>query len=339
MKNLLQNLLVLLMLAPLSACFKTELGGAVAGASVTITELRSGAFVEGDLKSKDLADFLAEKTQEQWDAQSDLGKMINLGNFFVDGNNFDPNVLYLVSVTNGGDMDPDMDGTVNNPFTAVAGTWHAIMKGQHLKTGGYNISLITEALYQSVKDDIPQLTDNQVMSRLHQDSAEILSEVNGKAPVNYIDALSWTVLFHKNNYLLNPNLLQGLSAAIQQGAGEAEIEDQAMAVMGASEDPLDFFADNISGPIIQGKCVNCHTAGGRAPNSGARLIVVTNSNPNHIAMNHEAFITLRNLISPADLSDHVTAKASAQVSHGGGRQLNPASQDFANLEIYLNMIE
>ena len=81
-------IITLSMLLSLSACFKTELGGSVEGASVTITDLRSDAIAQDNLSSLTQAEFIADRSQEEWDRQGDLGRQLNLGNFTVDKDNF-----------------------------------------------------------------------------------------------------------------------------------------------------------------------------------------------------------------------------------------------------------
>jgi hypothetical protein len=333
------KLAALLSLLLLTACFKTELGGAVPGASVTITELRSGAVAQSGLVSRDFQDFIDDEGQDKWDSLNDLGRQINLGNFFPDKNNFNKSTLYLVTVSGGADMDADGDGLEDEDYTPVAGSWHAIMRGSQLRKSGYVVSVITEALYQAVLDDIDGFSDAQLMSRLNQLSQDVLADVNNNGVVKYSDAVYWSVLFHKEFYLLNPDNLQALAVAIASG-DEDDIRDKALQLAGVDgTDPQQYFTDNISMPIVQAKCVNCHTVNGIAPNSGARLIVVTNNNNNHLSKNNQAFIDLQAKLAPQDLSNYVTSKVTGNLNHGGGRQIAPNSQDLQNLETYLNLLE
>jgi hypothetical protein len=334
------GLAALLSLA-LGACFHVELNGPVSGATVVITELRSGDVAQDNLTTFDEAASIATFTQEAWDEYVDVVRLVVLGNFFTNQSNFVKSRFYLVTVTGGRDEDANADGAVDNQSTAVAGTLHAIMKGDQLRSGGFVVSPITEALYQSVKNDIPQLSDSELLALLAGKTRSILNEVNNKGQTNYIDALAWSELAHLDTYKLNFSAVENLADAITAGASDSEIEELSAIVMGEepSVNALQFFTDNISMPIVQSRCINCHTAGGIASSQGARLVLVTNSNSNNLSINNEAFIALGNLLGSADLSDHVTRKASAQVSHGGGQQLSPGSQDLLNLETYLNLLE
>lgn len=325
----------------LGACFHVELNGPVSGSTVVITELRSGDVAQNNLTTFDEATGIATFTQEAWDGYVDVIRLVVLGNFFTEKSNFVGDQLYLVTATGGRDEDGNADGAVDSQSTAVAGSLHAIMRGSQLRTAALVVSPITEALYQSVKDDIPQLSDSELLDLLAEKTRSILDEVNDKGETDYTDALAWTELAHIENYKLNFSAVENLADAITAGVSDSEIAELSAIVLGetASVDPLDFFTQTISMPIIQSRCINCHTAGGIAPSAGARLILVTNSNSDHLSINQQAFITLRDILGSADLSDHVTRKASAQVSHGGGQQLPPGSQNLLNLETYLNLLE
>jgi hypothetical protein len=338
---MIKSSLAAILLLALGACFHTELNGPVAGATVVITELRSGAVAQDSLASLDVAGGVAVFTQETWDELGDLGQLVNLGNFFVDKNNFVKSRLYLVTVTGGKDMDTNADGVVNNKGKTVKGSLHAIMKGSHLRQGGYVVSPVTEALYRSVKDEVLNLNDSAVVSLLGKNTRLILNNVDDASKVNYNDALAWTEINHVSKYKLNFSAVENLADAITAGENETSITQLSAIVMGEEPavDARQFFTDNISMPIVQSKCINCHTSRGTAPSQGARLILVTNSNSNHSSINHEAFITLGDVLGSTDLSDYVTSKASGQLGHGGGRQISSGTQDLLNLETYLNLIE
>jgi len=342
MNTAFKKALVAVLLLSLSACFHVELAGPVPGATVVITELQTGALAQDDLTSLDEAGFIELLSQEVWDDSEDIVRLVLLGNFFTDKDNFVATRLYLVTVTGGADMDANSDLAEDDQYTPVMGTWHAIMLGSQLRKGGYVVSPITEALYQSVKMELPQLGKAAILARLGANTRTILTDVNDDGVVKYNDALKWTVFAHADRYRFNFDVVTDLALAITQGASDSEIETLASIVMGEEqENPLQYFTDNISMPIIQSKCINCHVNGGLAPSSGARIVYVTNSNPNHIAINHQALVNFAGLSSfqSQDFSNYVTAKASAQISHGGGRQLAPGSTNLKNLATYLNLIE
>lgn len=342
MNWVIRSVLTAAILLQLTGCFHVELAGPVPGAKIVITDLRTDAIAETNLRSSDEAAYTAQTSQSRYDKLTDIGHFIVLGNFFTDKTQYTNNALYLVTVTGGMDMDANNDLKEDSQYTPVKGSWHAIVQGQQLRTGKFVISPITESLYQSVKLDIDQLDDAALMQRLHQNTRTILDDVDEDEQVNYVDALTWSGLIHKDKYLLNFETVEKLSLAITQGASSAEVRSRALAVLeGESQSALQFFTDNISMPIVQSKCVNCHVRGGLGPERGARHIFTTNSNSNHIAINHQVFIDFAGLSSflTQDFSDYVSSKASGQLGHFGGVQLAPGSTNLNNLKTYLNRIE
>ncbi|QFU74260.1 hypothetical protein EY643_00575 [Halioglobus maricola] len=329
-----------LVCSTLAGCFQTELGGPVAGAEITITDLRTGELVEMR-SSGTLEEFFAAKSRLKWDQLDDLGKMINLGNFEADDPLYTRNRWYLVTATGGADMDRDSDGTVDAPFVDVSGSWHALMTGRQLQDGGYMISALTEALYQRVLADIDSLNDQQLQSLLNQQTRLLLPDINEDGSVNYLDTLAWTVLLSRDAYLRDFGAVTALSEGIRQGEAPATIRTLAEEIFtDPAPDALAFFSSKISGPIVQARCVTCHDAGGIAPSSGARLILAGNNTNNFMAINDQAFRGLGDRLSSSqDLSDYVTGKASNQIRHGGGTRLAPGSQEFRDMTTYLNLIE
>lgn len=324
----------------LAGCFQTELGGAVAGADVTISDLRTGEVIE-QRSALSFEGFLEAKSRRAWNQLDDLGKMINLGNFDVEPGLYTRNRWYLVTASGGSDMDAASDGTVDDPFAEVSGSWHALMTGRQLRDGGYMISALTEALYQTVKTTIDTVDDQQLQSLLNQQTRLILPDINEDGSVNYLDALAWTVLVSRDAFLRDFSDVTALSQAIREGERQTTIQALAEDLFAEPmPDAFAFFSANISGPIVQARCVNCHTSGGIAPNRGARLVLVNNNIANFMALNHEAFQDFRDLLrNDQDLSDYVTGKASNRIGHGGGNQLSAGSQQFRDMETYLNLIE
>lgn len=341
MSFLSRSLAVCLIPALLSGCFKTQLGGTVADASITVTDLRTGEVIEAGLRSRSLEDYLKDNSQSSWNDLNDLNKMINLGNFDVEPSLYTASRWYLVTATGGADMDTESDGRVDTAFTAVNGEWRALMTGRQLKDGGFKVTTITEALYQNVKDELDVLDDKQLRARLNQQTRLVLPDINDDGATNYEDALGWSVLVSQNAVLRDFTDITALAQAIRAGDSQANIQALSKAIFAEPlPSPLAFYTENISSQIVQARCVNCHTSGGIAVRSGARLVVVTNSNSDYLALNNQAFQKLAGqLRSDQDLSDYVTGKASNQISHGGGRQLTAGSQQLLDLETYLNLIE
>lgn len=326
----------------LAGCFQTELGGAVTGAKVRITDLRSGETVEAGLNSLTEQAYINSRSQGAFDKLDDLGKMINLGNFFVDGTLYVLDNWYLVTASGGTDIDSDGDGSIEDqPAPEVEGRWHALMTGRQLREGGFMVSPITEALYQLLKNELDDLDNTQLRIRLNQLSREILADVDNNGQINYADALNWSILVHKDSYLRDFSQVEALAQAIRDNEPQGALLGLAEAMFADPvPDAFQYYQQNISGPIVQAICVTCHMPGGIAPNNGAELLLVTNNNTNFQETNHQNFQNFgTQLPADRDLSDWVTGKASFQITHGGQQQLDPGSQELKKLDTYLNLIE
>jgi hypothetical protein len=325
----------------LAGCFQTELGGTVTDAKVRITDLRSAETVEGGLRSLTEEAYVADRSQDAFDELDDLGKMINLGNFFVDGSLYARNDWYLITARGGRDLDPDANGSIEAAPANVDGIWHALITGQQLRDGNYVVSPLTEALYQLLKADLDSLDDTELRERLNQLSGQILTDVDNNGRVNYADALKWSTLANQDAYLRDFSQVEALTQAIRDNAPQATLFALAEAMFtDPVPDAFEYYQQNISGPIVQAICVRCHMPGGVAPNNGAELLLVTNNNANFQETNHQNFQNFGSqLPASRDLSDWVTGKASFRITHGGQRQLDPESEELRNLETYLNLIE
>ena len=90
----------------------------------------------------------------------------------------------------------------------------------------------------------------------------------------------------------------------------------------------------LASPIVQGKCVNCHVAGGVSGDT--RLVFVPDTDANHLAVNLSAF---QNLLSAVDGgADYVLNKIQG-VSHGGGVQVEAGTEEYADMERFLGVLE
>ncbi len=320
----------------LAGCFQAELGGPVAGGEVTVTDLRTGALVLDPVRSADQASLIQQRGQDKWNGLNDVGRLINLGNFFLDAGTLGDDRYYRVTVSGGLDTDADHDRIIEDGGVGVSGSWNAIMLGSDLKAGGSKVSLLTEALYQAVLDDLPQLSDVQLRDALDELARTILTDTTDDGSVDYADVLNWTVLFHIDNYQLEFDAVDALKVAVATGA--SDVAAVARAVVG--DDALDaeaFFADNVSTQVIQRRCVACHVGGGVAPSQGSNLVFVRNSDADHVSKNHQIFI--RYSESRSDLTDYVTRKAQGMLGHGGGTQLSAGSTELENFRTYLQLID
>ena len=147
---------------------------------------------------------------------------------------------------------------------------------------------------------------------------------------------------------------EGVSGGLGDGAGRWRLEvsaDAPIAVMSplagpgghlanlstapgaATETAQDVFAARISKPVVQEKCVLCHTAGGVA--GVTRLHFERASNPAHEALNLKAFEDF--VAEVDDGADYILNKIQG-VGHGGGVQVAAGTAEFTAMERFLGLL-
>ena len=120
--------------------------------------------------------------------------------------------------------------------------------------------------------------------------------------------------------------LTNLSTVRGEVAVEGEDEETAAAV----------FAERISGPIVQGKCIACHVDGGVAGPGLSRLQFVRRaSNPNHEAVNLKVF---EDFIAGVENGATYILNKIQGVAHGGGVQVANGTPEFADMERFLGLL-
>ena len=100
-----------------------------------------------------------------------------------------------------------------------------------------------------------------------------------------------------------------------------------------SQSALDFFLNHISGPIVQAKCVNCHVEGGVSGHT--RLILHPSSTSDHGPLNLAVF---ENFLADVEDGANLILNKIQGVSHGGGVQVPAGSDDFSNMESFLDLL-
>ena len=148
---------------------------------------------------------------------------------------------------------------------------------------------------------------------------------------------------------------EGLSGGLGDGAGRWRLlvsADAAIEVMSlladpsghlanlssapgaaASETAEEVFAARISEPVVQGKCVLCHTAGGVA--GATRVHFERASDPEHEALNLKVF---EDFIAEEDDGAQYLLNKVQGVAHGGGVQVAAGTEEFTALERFLGLL-
>ena len=94
------------------------------------------------------------------------------------------------------------------------------------------------------------------------------------------------------------------------------------------------FADRISGPIVQTKCIFCHVEGGAATLTDLKF--VRTSNPDHEALNLQTFKDF--LADSEHDGKYILDKIQGGLGHGGGPQVQVDSPEFADMERFLGLL-
>ena len=98
------------------------------------------------------------------------------------------------------------------------------------------------------------------------------------------------------------------------------------------------FAERISGPVVQGKCIACHVGGGVA--GATRLLFVGASSANHEARNLAVFEDFIAKVEDAEVEDgaaYILNKIQG-VAHGGGVQVANGTPEYADMQRFLGLL-
>lgn len=200
-----------------AGCGQAQLGGPVSGSEILVDLLgEDGAqFTSG--RTSDEAGTLAEVGADKWLSLSSDERFSWIGNFELKGTVFDPDRLYLMEARSGRDVDFDADGEYDEFPSDILGSWHAIVDGESLRSGGASVNLLTESAYQFIRQDLDGLSEDQVRQWLDNLAAELVGDVNGDELVDYSDLLSWDNASDREHFTGDPQLLDDLAQAVASG--------------------------------------------------------------------------------------------------------------------------
>ena len=100
-----------------------------------------------------------------------------------------------------------------------------------------------------------------------------------------------------------------------------------------AESATSLFNENVSAPVVQGRCANCHVEGGVSGHT--RLVLHNSTEPDHEALN---FAVFSSFVSSVEGGTDLILNKVQGVAHGGGVQLPAGSVDFANMERFLRLL-
>ena len=104
-------------------------------------------------------------------------------------------------------------------------------------------------------------------------------------------------------------------------------------IVSATQSLGSLFNGFISGPVVQGKCVNCHVEGGVSGHT--RLVFAPAVADDHEGRNLAAF---EHFVATVDDASDLILNKIQGVAHGGGIQVPAGTVDFSNMETFLRLL-
>ncbi|MEA3492681.1 MAG: cadherin domain-containing protein, partial [Campylobacterota bacterium] len=115
----------------------------------------------------------------------------------------DDEKLYVLSVRGGVDIDTNDDGILDTTPTQNSGSIRAILSGKRLKNENFKVNILTEVVYQLVKEQLSSENNtSKINAMMDVITQKLLTEdVSGDGIINYNDALWWLPTFDKDKLL------------------------------------------------------------------------------------------------------------------------------------------
>jgi len=140
--------------------------------------------------------------------------LINLGAITLTDTN-----IYIATISAGDDVDADDDGILDATPTPLQGTIHAILTGSQLKAGNWQVTLMSELVYQEVKYILTSGASNaEILMAIDNVSQQLLAnDINGDGTINGDDIVSWDPVINKNDTNLYPDQLSNILNSLHAG--------------------------------------------------------------------------------------------------------------------------
>jgi len=340
-----RHIFAVLALVSVVACEQIQMNGPVGLASITITELRTGDTILS-AQSRDLDATIADPAvgEENYNGYSEPLKLFALGIALVkdkaksEGVDFQDDGWYLISAEGGYDYDANADNVVDDSPTQVFGTVHALATGAQLEKGGYVVSAVTEAAWQYVKDYIDVLDDAALQAALDEVAQELVTDMNRDEVVNYDDLRTWSRMFHAANLLGDASTVASINNALSE-TDDGSVTQLSLSLFSAAAPVAAqeaIYADSISDIIVNAGCgPSCHYPRGIGA-TGSDNDLEPPEGFNFVELNTNNFRSL--VQSPGKGVDYIVNKATGQVSHTGGKRLNPGSAEVQAFQDWLELL-
>ena len=125
---------------------------------------------------------------------SESTTLAEAGFFDIPENVLDDNMLYVIEVTGGSDIDADDDGVVDELSTDNLGTLHLVATGSQLKIGNFKANILTDIIYYKVSYLIMARYPPEVIrDEINLYSKTLLADdINGDGKTDINDILQWS---------------------------------------------------------------------------------------------------------------------------------------------------
>ena len=148
----------------------------------------------------------------------------------------------------------------------------------------------------------------------------------------------WHLSIESNRRIGVMSLLSGpggrLTNLSARSAGTVGEFQDAPPGSGDTATAAEVFSAHISSSVVQSRCINCHVQGGVSGHT--RLVFQRATDPDHEALNLKTFA---DFLSTAEGGASLILNKIQGVSHGGGEQVPADSDDFAQMERFLERLE
>ena len=158
-------------------------------------------------------------------------------------------------------------------------------------------------------------------------------------PVSLTGSGAATAVFVAPDVSLDETLTFRLT--VTDGEGAQASDDVSVTVHAVATPPdqasaAEVFGQHISAPVVQTKCIDCHVANGLSGHT--RLVFVRPTDtPDHEARNLAVFESFLASVANEGGGSYVLNKIQG-VGHGGGVQVSPGADDFANMQSFLSLL-
>lgn len=228
----LRGLLLAATLPLLTSCFQSHISGSTSGSDVIVEELRNPGPVIDSAVSYTENDWLLLVEAETWDGWLDAWKMLLIGGVPLKPEGINPSALYRLTASGGVDVDADGDGSLDSTPDPVDQSWHAIVTGQQLLKGGYQVSALTDAVYRWLEPELDAISDSDVIRRLDLAAQLLVSDINNDGVVDYIDLLKWASFWHGDGALTaDSSHLRQLQNGLLDGSSDATLKNLAVQLL------------------------------------------------------------------------------------------------------------